>query len=90
MQAKIWHESIHGDAAAIVDPEEYGYTRSSVTGILMPLLVDGPLKPAEIPDLCNCKNCSKKTCICRQNNVACCKSCKCSRSECKNPCGLQL
>ena len=81
MQAKKWLEAPFGNAADTMDPEDFGYTRNTTTGFLEPTEFTGPSRPVNIPDPCKCKNCSKKTCICRVNTIACSQYCNCFRSK---------
>lgn len=85
MQARMWQEAPHGNAADFMDPEDFGYTRCQNTGMLMPMFFEGPQKPLDICDPCKCKNCVKKTCICRVNGLPCNAYCHCYQNECKNP-----
>ena len=80
----MWLEAPFRNAAETLDPEDYGYTRDPMTGVIEPVLFDGPARPIDIPEPCKCKNCTKKTCLCKQNELSCSSYCKCSKTVCKN------
>ena len=61
-----------------------GYGYEMKMGLLLPIIVSVPARPANLPDPCKCKNCTRNTCICRKALVKCCMFCKCGK-ECKNP-----
>ena len=85
-QTKMWLEAPFGNAAGIMDPDEFGYIVSMSSNSIKPLLFEGPSRPIDVPDPCsNCKTCVKRTCPCRQSALPCNDYCSCSTNDCKNP-----
>lgn len=65
------------------DPAD-GFGYEVRMGLLLPILVPGLSRPANLPNPCKCKNCTRSTCSCRKANLKCCSFCKCGK-DCKNP-----
>ena len=68
-----------------MDPNDYGYEIDVSINSISPVLFQGPAKPTVVPDLCNCKNCARRTCPCRIKNLPCSEYCGCCDNDCKNP-----
>ena len=60
----------------LVNPTQYGYVIQNE--ILVPNLVEQPIKPKDLPDPCKCGKCARENvCPCRKMNIECCLYCKC-------------
>lgn len=85
LQTRLWLEAPFGNAGDMMDPNNFGYVIDMCENSIMPVLFEGSSKPLDVPDPCKCKNCTRKTCVCRVNNLQCSDYCSCIEDECKNP-----
>ena len=85
LQARLWLEASVGNIGEILDPNDFGYQIDVFDNAIQPVLFEGPPKPLDVPEPCKCMNCSRKTCVCRLNNISCSDYCACYDNDCKNP-----
>lgn len=85
LHATLTYVTCLEENAPTLDPLCYGYVECD--GGLVPKRVETLLPPTEelLPN-CRCKNCSRRTCKCREAGVDCCSFCYCRKdnNECKN------
>ena len=86
MQVRLWIEAPFRNALEIMDPQDFGYVCNINENTVTPRFYSGPVKPLEVPEPCKCTNCTKRTCNCRVNEMACSDYCRCANTVCKNPC----
>lgn len=85
-QCTIWYSSL----TAILDicsPIENGWNKDSVTGNILPQLMNDEPFPDVYLKLtqCQCKNCESHRCGCRLRELRCTAGCSCSEGTCRNP-----
>ena len=52
----------------------------------MVIIINGDVLPHDLPQPCKCVKCAKSNvCICRMNEINCCKYCNCKTDSCQNP-----
>ena len=67
------------------DPKDYG-CETNDNGMLIPQILGGPARPADMPSPCSCKKCNRMTCKCKAIRWKCSKFCNCSKFNlCENP-----
>ena len=84
-QCYRWIMAPKGDITITHPPQEYAYEAKG--DCLEPILLNGPIKPDDLPEPCNCGKCARNNvCPCRIAGVPCCMYCKCKGKDiCKNP-----